>query len=197
MAATKRVDTSPRVPVRREQLLDAAARLVGERGLLAFTMEGVAAEAGVSKALPYRHFSNAEGVLVALYRRELARLADAILGAVAGIEGGDEILTAAVRAYFDEVADRGDLLNALAGAGSPVPEMADGAPRPAPRLVIELLRRGYGLGGKQAIVLATIVTGLVTAGSDSLGRGEAARSTVERITIAAAVGAVRAVVGGP
>ena len=196
MAATK-VDAARRGPVRREQLLDAAARLVGERGLLAFTMEGVAAEAGVSKALPYRHFSNAEDALVALYRRELARLAEAILRAVAGIEGGDEILTAAVRAYFDEVADRGDLLNALAGAGSPVPEMADGAPRPAPPLVIELLRRGYGLGGKQAIVLATIVTGLVTAGSDSLGRGEAARSTVERITIAAAVGAVRAVVGSP
>ena len=118
MAATKRVDAAQRGPVRREQLLDAAARLVGERGLLSFTMEGVAAEAGVSKALPYRHFSNAEDALVALYRRELARLAEAIQRAVHGIEGGDEILTTAIRAYFDEVADRGDLLNALAGAGS-------------------------------------------------------------------------------
>ena len=33
-------------------------------------MERLAAEAGVSKALPYKHFDNSEQVLAELYRRE-------------------------------------------------------------------------------------------------------------------------------
>ena len=40
----------------------AEALLVSERGFGAITMEGVAARAGVSKALPYSHFENAEAL---------------------------------------------------------------------------------------------------------------------------------------
>lgn len=35
-----------------------------ERGAAAITMEGLAVQAGVSKALPYIHFDNAEAVLI-------------------------------------------------------------------------------------------------------------------------------------
>lgn len=56
---------------RRDQLLSVAAELVKEGGLAAVTMEGVADRAGVSKALPYSHFANADDLLVELYRREV------------------------------------------------------------------------------------------------------------------------------
>ncbi len=178
---------------RRDQLLDAAADLVAEIGVVGFTMEGLASAAGVSKALPYRHFANSDAALVALHDRELTHLASIILSAVDGLSDGDEILREAIRAYFDAVELRGDLLNALAGSGSPVPAMASApATRPGD-LVTTLLARGYGLRGKGARVLAGLVTAMAIAGSDSLGRGDAARSTVERTTVAAAQGAVRAV----
>lgn len=178
---------------RRDQLLDAAANVVTEVGVVGFTMEGLAAAAGVSKALPYRHFANSDAALVALHDRELAHLSSVILSAVDGLSTGDEILREAIRTYFDAVEQRGDLLNALAGSGSPVPAM-DGAPATRPGdLVATLLERGYGLRGKGARVLAGLVTGLAIAGSDSLGRGDAARPTVERTTVAAVQGAVRGV----
>ncbi len=41
-------------------------------------MEGIAARGGVSKALPYRHFDNADDVLMALYQREMALLAERV-----------------------------------------------------------------------------------------------------------------------
>ncbi len=179
---------------RREQLLDTAAELVRDHGLMGFTMEGLASAAGVSKALPYRHFANADAALVALYRRELVRLTAAIFAAVDGIGEGDAMMAAGVHAYFDHVVERGELMQALVGAGSPVLDLAaDG--RSAPGFIIELIRRGYGLRGRTAVVLASLVGGLVIAGSDSMARGDAARSTVERTTVAAAIGAVHAVTG--
>ncbi len=180
---------------RREQLLDTAAELVLEHGLLGFTMEGLAAAAGVSKALPYRHFANAEAALVALHDRELGRLAQRILDAVAAADPGDAMLRAAIAAYFDDVEERGDLLNVLAGAGSPLPEIAAGGLRPAPTYVAQLLTRAYGVRGRKALVLAALLAGLVTAGSDAVGRGDASRRTVERLTTDAAIGAVHATAG--
>ena len=59
---------------RRRQLLDAAASLIIEKSLDAVTMEGVAARAGVSKALPYRFFTNRDQILDRLIERELAIL---------------------------------------------------------------------------------------------------------------------------
>jgi AcrR family transcriptional regulator len=64
---------------RRESLLDAATELLGAGGPGAVTMEGVAAAAGVTKALPYRHFPNADAVLVALVERFNLELAECIL----------------------------------------------------------------------------------------------------------------------
>ncbi len=177
---------------RRSQLLDAGAELVRTSGLMAFTMEGLASAAGVSKALPYRHFANSDAALVALYRRELGRLAGVILASVEGMTEGEEILATALHAYFDQVEERGDLLNALAGHGSPVPDLVEGG-RAAPAFIIELLERAFGLRGRTAVVLGSLVGGLATAGSDSFGRGDASRSTVERTTVAATLGAVRAV----
>lgn len=196
-------EAGPAVPVpratakvaRRTQLLDAAADLVIQHGLLGFTMEGLAAAAGVSKALPYRHFANAEAALVALHDRELGRLAQRILDAVAEADPGDPMLRAAIAAYFDDVEERGDLLNILAGAGSPLPEIAAGGMRPAPTYVAQLLTRAYGVRGRRSLVLAALLAGLVTAGSDAVGRSDAPRRMVERLTTDAAIGAIHAVAG--
>ena len=98
---------------RREHFLDAAAALVEDRGIDAVTMEGVAAEAGVSKALGYAYFENRTDILMALLERELAvyrTRARARMEAATDFEGR---LRAAVGSWFDMVAERGHLLGTL------------------------------------------------------------------------------------
>jgi AcrR family transcriptional regulator len=55
---------------RREQLLDQASRLIVERGLSACSLEEVARQAGVSKALVYKYFATRDALLKALVARE-------------------------------------------------------------------------------------------------------------------------------
>ncbi len=88
---TERAGARRRLPpeVRQEQVLDAALRLIGEGGPRAFSIEGVAREAGVSKTVVYNAFGTLDRMALALLDREekrgLAALADA-----APSLGGDE-----------------------------------------------------------------------------------------------------------
>lgn len=55
---------------RRDQILDSAKALVLKRGLSQCTLEAVAVEAGISKALIYRHFSAVDDLLKGLLERD-------------------------------------------------------------------------------------------------------------------------------
>ena len=68
---------------RRAHFLDMAAEIITEHGADSVTMEGVAARAGVSKALGYRYFTNRDDLLMALFDREMAILDHRISTAVA------------------------------------------------------------------------------------------------------------------
>ncbi|MEU4317043.1 helix-turn-helix domain-containing protein [Nocardia sp. NPDC024068] len=61
---------------RRELLLDAGERLFAERAYDEVLMEDVAAGAGVSRALLYRHFPNKRELFAEIYRRATAQLLD-------------------------------------------------------------------------------------------------------------------------
>jgi AcrR family transcriptional regulator len=70
--------------VRREQILDAAERVFADRDPSEVTLEEVADEAGVSRALVYNYFGDKRGLVAAVYFRtydrldtELARTLDA------------------------------------------------------------------------------------------------------------------------
>ncbi|MEM1315348.1 MAG: helix-turn-helix domain-containing protein, partial [Pseudomonadota bacterium] len=60
----------------REALVEAAARLIAERGPQGFTMAEAAREAGVSAAAPYRHFKSREALIGELARRGFELFAD-------------------------------------------------------------------------------------------------------------------------
>jgi len=66
---------APRLPPeeRREQLLDAALKLVAERGYEAVSMEGIARAAGVTKPVVYDLFGSLADLLEALLEREEER----------------------------------------------------------------------------------------------------------------------------
>jgi len=164
---------------RREQLLDVAADLLRVRTGGGFTMEGLAVAAGVSKAVPYQSFENSDGVLVALYRREMLGLATAVAEAVAREATPADRLRAAVRAYFDVIIDRGAVLVPLFAPGSSIAELADGGAREGYGFVADLLRNAAGLGTRDARLAASLLIGTLNGAADALAHRVASRKAIE------------------
>ncbi|MDC0939598.1 helix-turn-helix domain containing protein, partial [Pseudomonadales bacterium] len=71
MSGKKRTRLSPED--RRNQLLDSARDLIQRQGISGFTMEALAAEAGVSNPLVYKYFDTRLKMLQELWVREYAR----------------------------------------------------------------------------------------------------------------------------
>src|ERR1700749_4848174 len=75
---------APRMPPqqRREQLIDAALRVIIEQGYEGVSIEAIARIAGVTRPVIYDHFTNLASLLQALIRREenyaLAQLAEVV-----------------------------------------------------------------------------------------------------------------------
>jgi AcrR family transcriptional regulator len=164
---------------RREQLLDAAAEIIVERGAGSITMEGLAERAGVSKALPYQHFDNAGDALIALYRREIALLGQKIVDAVATASDPAERVRASIHAYFDAVEQRGAVLGALSNPASGIAAGADEGQRVGVEFVAELLVAPFGITGKRARLLASMMLGTLFGAVDSWSHADAGRKRIE------------------
>lgn len=101
---------STRTPVRRlpadqrrEQLLHAAARVLGTGGYPALTMEAIALRAGVSKPVVYSAFSNREDAMAALLQRESEQIIGDLLEVIRPPAGGVADLAALVAGGLDRV----------------------------------------------------------------------------------------------
>ncbi len=79
MGATTTTQTRKHAPpeVRRAQILDAAQQCFGQSGYHRTTMDQIVAASGLSKGSLYRHFSNKDDVLLALFDRYAAELFEA------------------------------------------------------------------------------------------------------------------------
>jgi AcrR family transcriptional regulator len=56
----------------RDAILDAAASLVAERGLLSVTMSRIAEKTGIGRATLYKYFADVEAILLAWHERQVA-----------------------------------------------------------------------------------------------------------------------------
>ena len=99
----------------RHALLEAAWRLVAEKGLAALTLREVARAAGVSHAAPYHHFPTRTALLDALAEEGFAGLDRAMAEAKAGPAAGGQAAEAATP-----------------GPGDPVPSPAEPGQTPRP-----------------------------------------------------------------
>jgi AcrR family transcriptional regulator len=92
-------DRDIRRQARREELLDAAAAVIRRDGP-AVSMEVIAAEAGVTKPIVYRHFGDRSGLVAALAKR----FSDDLMGALQGSLERDaeprELLVGTIDAYL-------------------------------------------------------------------------------------------------
>lgn len=102
---------APRLPPeqRREQLIDAALRLIIEQGYAGVSIEAVARAAGVTRPVVYDHFPNLGRLLHALVEREeqaaLAQL-EQVVPSDPGAATPPELLLSGVRQFLEAVRAR-------------------------------------------------------------------------------------------
>ena len=153
--------------LRRAQLLDVAIELLAEGGAESVTMEGVAARAGVSKALGYRYFDNADQLLLALHDREMTEMGHRIRAALSGTVGFEPRVRASLAAWLDLLAERGTVIATIMGV-RPVSGPVDDASRAVHARVSEF----YGDLAVQAFDispnLAAVAASIMLAGLDGL-----------------------------
>ena len=83
----------------RESILDAAGRLVADRGLLAVSMSQVADGAGIGRATLYKYFGDVEEVLAAWHARAVASHLTELAALAEGAGGPAERLRSVLEAY--------------------------------------------------------------------------------------------------
>lgn len=105
---------APRMPPerRREQLLDAALRVIVQHGYEGVSIEAIARTAGVTRPVIYDHFANLGALLQSLIAREehhaLNQLASVVPETPTGLGEPAELFAAGVRRFLDSVAARPD-----------------------------------------------------------------------------------------
>jgi AcrR family transcriptional regulator len=104
MAAT----TQKRLPPaeRRELILESAGRLFGEHGYMHTSLDQIAAAAGVTKPILYRHFDSKKALYLALLERHRDDLPRFFERVPAGLSF-DERVRAILEAWFDYVSEHG------------------------------------------------------------------------------------------
>jgi AcrR family transcriptional regulator len=92
---------------RRAAILEAALAVFAERGYHAASIDGIAREGGVSKALIYEHFAAKEGLYAELLERHAGELFERLAAATAEAgEGGAQRLAVGLDAFYAFVEDR-------------------------------------------------------------------------------------------
>ena len=98
---------------RREQILEAAARLFARHGYAETDTQLLAEELGVGKGTLYRYFPSKQDVFLAAVDRAICKLRDQIDADVEGIEDPLDRIAAAVRSYLGFFADNPDFVELL------------------------------------------------------------------------------------
>jgi AcrR family transcriptional regulator len=156
-----------RDPERRAQLLAAADRAISTHGA-AVRMEDIAAEAGVTKPILYRHFGDKGGLYEAVARRAATAVQTRLETAVVEADGPREKLRTTIDAFLAAVEERPETYRFLLdGAASERPEVSQAVgdfTHELGRRFASVLREQfarYGLAVEHAELLAHALIGSV------------------------------------
>ncbi len=199
-AAAKRRRLDPEV--RRDLILDEAARLVMADGVSAVSMEGLGRAAGISKALVYNYFPSRAALLSALLLREYRQLQKEGQAAATAV-GTDDIealVRATTRAYLDHVAARGVLIQRL--LNEPVVARAirsiDAEDRQLTvRYFARAMTAAFDLDPATATIATDLLMGLTGAAGDYLFRSGGDIAHIEDLVVAMIMAAARDLAGRP
>ncbi len=119
-AAMARAARAPRPHNRRQELLDAAARLFNARGFEASTVRDIAAAAGMLSGSVYYHVRSKEELFVAVHEEGIRRITGAVTAAVAGLAEPWARLEAAAAAHLESILNESDYAAVVIGVFPPL-----------------------------------------------------------------------------
>ena len=93
---------------RRAGILDAALAVFSARGYHASSIDDIAREAGISKALIYEHFDSKQRLYGDLLEQNAHELFERLAASLAGVESGAARLASGLDAFFSFVEERRD-----------------------------------------------------------------------------------------
>ncbi len=163
----------PRVPDRRDRILDAAEQLVLSHGFDSMSVASIADDAGIGKGAVYLEFAGKREILDALLQRGTARMNERVSRELGDHPRLSSAYRASARALSDDALMTAAFLDDRGVLGAHVAEVTDGRYRERQRRVIEWLR---GLQDQGEIVADVDVEALALAlSSASIGLLSAAR----------------------
>ncbi|MCW3796902.1 TetR/AcrR family transcriptional regulator [Sphingomonas sp. BN140010] len=180
--------------VRRELILDEAARLVAEEGISAVNMERIGRQAGISKALVYNYFPSKQSLLTELLLREYNRFAAHGREAAQQATDFEELVRATTRAYFEYVDECGVLIQRLMSE----PELAhvmrsadaEGRQRTV-HIFIGAMVNEFGLAPELAATVTEVMMGLTGAAGEMLTRGVRNPAFMENLVVTLIMGGMK------
>jgi len=97
----------------RDEILDAAAQIFGQKGFHAASMQDIAEAVKLQKASLYHHVSSKQDILLAILDRALDLLIECIQEVIALPLPSDEKLRQAIRVYLETLIEHRDLAAVL------------------------------------------------------------------------------------
>ncbi|MBP5801758.1 TetR/AcrR family transcriptional regulator [Microbacterium maritypicum] len=163
----------PRVPDRRDRILDAAEELVLAHGFDAMSVASIADRAGIGKGAVYLEFAGKREILDALLQRGTTRMNDRVSRELGDRPRLSAAYRASARALSDDALMTAAFLDDRGILGEHVAEITDGRYRDRQRRVIEWL---HALQDRGEIVADVDIEALALAlSSASIGLLSAAR----------------------
>ena len=153
---------------RRDQLLDHARTMIVNNGLQRFTMEGLAAIAGVSAPLVYNYFKSRSELLQTLLKREYGVFVEAVTSAVSETEDFEDIVRVSVTSNFEHYAP-GNVLPLLLSQPEiavAVRELREKHGQQVARFLVRAAARQYKLDKQCAQLMVTMSSGASIAASE-------------------------------
>ncbi|RNL86792.1 TetR/AcrR family transcriptional regulator [Halostreptopolyspora alba] len=184
-----------RSPERRRAILDAADAVIQRDGPDA-SMSAIAAEAGISKPILYRHFGDKSGLYRALAERHVDPLVDRVRSELYGDDDLERRTRATVGVYLQMIGRNLNLYRFLMDRATAEDPRTRGhlglmVRRMAEDLAEALVDRGFYDDQLRAQLVAHGVVGMVqSAGEWWLGHPEVASEDVIEDLVAAVVGAI-------
>ena len=169
----KRTRLDPQV--RRDLILDQAARLAMNEGLTAVTLDRVAREADVSKGLVYTYFTSRNVLLAALLDREQDDLRQRGMASVLRTETFAEMITATTRLSLEQARDRGALIGPLQADPSITRLLEDTDRDERDRMVrffVRAVRQEYGLPLETSISAVNMLLAVTGAAGRLVAQGQ-------------------------
>ena len=176
-------------------ILDCAAKLVGEEGVSAVTMERLGTEAAISKALVYNYFPSVKLLLQTLLTREYRHLRRVQLEAAESAETLEQMVRRVTKVYLSYISDRGLIIERLslepsvANSGDPNKYGRD----PAVNYLAEILCDYFNIDMEVARATVDISYGMPTAAGQYLIHNDINLQTIEDITVAMILGSYQAI----